>query len=31
MGFTKIGGIWVSKEGEDGSSSGAHVGEENEG
>jgi len=26
MGFTKIGGVWVSKEGEAGSTSGAHAG-----
>jgi len=31
MGFNKIGGIWVSKEGEVGASSEAHVGEGNEG
>jgi len=31
MGFTTIEGIWVSKEGEAGSSSGAHAGEDNEG
>ena len=31
MGFIKIGGIWVSKDGETGSSSRAHIGEENEG
>ena len=31
MGFTKIGKIWVSKDGEVGSLSGAHIREENEG
>jgi len=31
MGFTKIGGIWVNKDGEAGSSSGAYIGQENEG
>ena len=31
MGFTKIGGIWVSKDGEADSSSGAHIGEKNKG
>ena len=31
MGFTKVGGRWVSKDGDQaGSSSGAHIGEENE-
>ena len=32
MGFTKVGGRWVSKDGDQaGSSSGAHIGKENEG
>jgi len=32
MGFTKVGGRWVSKDGDqEGSSSGAHIEEENEG
>ena len=31
MGFTKINGRWVRKNGEVGSSSGAHLGDENEG